>query len=98
MVHDDMDCSHYMKNFEVGHVPLRLGQTQGIDTKMQIHSPYSTAKQEQLMPQKVYGEEMFSQTIQLYENLFCAPELHFSQRFLNWHLPNLFLIKLSGFQ
>lgn len=24
VVHDDMDCSHYMKNFEVGHVPLRL--------------------------------------------------------------------------
>ncbi|XP_022805090.1 methionine aminopeptidase 2-like [Stylophora pistillata] len=24
MVHDDMDCSHYMKNFEVGHVPLRV--------------------------------------------------------------------------
>ncbi|CAH3196047.1 unnamed protein product [Porites evermanni] len=24
VVHDDMECSHYMKNFEVGHVPLRL--------------------------------------------------------------------------
>lgn len=24
VVHDDMDCSHYMKNFEVGHVPLRV--------------------------------------------------------------------------
>lgn len=23
-VHDDMECSHYMKNFEVGHVPLRM--------------------------------------------------------------------------
>lgn len=23
MVHDDMECSHYMKNFEVGHVPIR---------------------------------------------------------------------------
>lgn len=23
MVHDDMDCSHYMKNFEVPYVPLR---------------------------------------------------------------------------
>jgi methionine aminopeptidase type II len=23
-VHDDMDCSHYMKNFEAGHVPLRM--------------------------------------------------------------------------
>lgn len=23
VVHDDMECSHYMKNFEVGHVPLR---------------------------------------------------------------------------
>lgn len=29
VVHDDMECSHYMKNFDVGHVPLRwvqLGQ------------------------------------------------------------------------
>ncbi|XP_077452494.1 methionine aminopeptidase 2-like [Stigmatopora argus] len=23
-VYDDMDCSHYMKNFNVGHVPIRL--------------------------------------------------------------------------
>ena len=23
-VHDDMECSHYMKNFNAGHVPLRL--------------------------------------------------------------------------
>ncbi|CAL8376026.1 unnamed protein product [Arctogadus glacialis] len=23
-VHDDMECSHYMKNFKVGHVPIRL--------------------------------------------------------------------------
>lgn len=22
-VHDDMECSHYMKNFDAGHVPLR---------------------------------------------------------------------------
>ncbi|XP_077399553.1 methionine aminopeptidase 2 [Vanacampus margaritifer] len=24
IVHDDMECSHYMKNFDVGHVPIRL--------------------------------------------------------------------------
>jgi methionyl aminopeptidase len=24
VVHDDMDCSHYMKVYDVGHVPLRL--------------------------------------------------------------------------
>ena len=23
-VHEDMECSHYMKQFNVGHVPLRL--------------------------------------------------------------------------
>lgn len=23
-VHDDMDVSHYMKNFDVGYIPLRL--------------------------------------------------------------------------
>lgn len=22
-VYDDMECSHYMKNFNVGHVPIR---------------------------------------------------------------------------
>jgi len=26
IVHDDMECSHYMKNFDVGHVPLRLAK------------------------------------------------------------------------
>jgi len=25
-VHDDLECSHYMKNFDVGHVPLRLAR------------------------------------------------------------------------
>lgn len=25
-VHDDMECSHYMKNFDVGHVPLRMAK------------------------------------------------------------------------
>jgi len=24
VVHDDMECSHYMKNFDAGHVPLRF--------------------------------------------------------------------------
>lgn len=23
VVHDDMECSHYMKNFDVGHIPIR---------------------------------------------------------------------------
>jgi methionyl aminopeptidase len=26
-VHDDMECSHYMKNFDVGHVPLRMSRS-----------------------------------------------------------------------
>ena len=26
-VHDDMETSHYMKNFDVGHVPLRSVQS-----------------------------------------------------------------------
>merc|ERR1712129_544683 len=26
-VHDDMETSHYMKNFEVGHVPLRMAKS-----------------------------------------------------------------------
>ena len=24
IVHDDMECSHYMKNYEAGHAPLRM--------------------------------------------------------------------------
>ena len=30
MVHDDMECSHYMKNFEAGHVPLRLQRAKSL--------------------------------------------------------------------
>lgn len=30
MVHDDMECSHYMKNFEIGHVPLRLQRAKSL--------------------------------------------------------------------
>lgn len=30
MVHDDMETSHYMKNFDVGHVPLRLQRAKGL--------------------------------------------------------------------
>ncbi|XP_071961480.1 uncharacterized protein [Antedon mediterranea] len=29
-VHDDMETSHYMKNFDVGHVPLRLARAKGL--------------------------------------------------------------------
>lgn len=30
LVHDDMECSHYMKNFEVGHVPLRMPKSKSL--------------------------------------------------------------------
>ena len=30
VVHDDMECSHYMKNYEVGHVPLRLPKAKSL--------------------------------------------------------------------
>ena len=30
MVHDDMECSHYMKNFETGHVPLRMQRAKSL--------------------------------------------------------------------
>ena len=30
MVHDDMECSHYMKNFEAGHVPLRMQRAKSL--------------------------------------------------------------------
>ena len=26
-VHDDMECSHYMKNFDAGHIPLRVAKS-----------------------------------------------------------------------
>ena len=30
LVHDDMECSHYMKNYDVGHVPLRLQRAKAL--------------------------------------------------------------------
>jgi len=30
LVHDDMECSHYMKNFDVGHVPLRMPKAKSL--------------------------------------------------------------------
>jgi len=30
IVHDDMECSHYMKNFDVGHVPLRMPKAKSL--------------------------------------------------------------------
>ncbi|CAG9863937.1 unnamed protein product [Phyllotreta striolata] len=30
VVHDDMECSHYMKNFDVPYVPLRLQSSKGL--------------------------------------------------------------------
>ena len=29
-VHEDMECSHYMKNFDIGHVPLRLPRAKAL--------------------------------------------------------------------
>ena len=31
LVHDDVDCSHYMKNFDIGHVPIRINRAKGIE-------------------------------------------------------------------
>ncbi|KAJ8047458.1 Methionine aminopeptidase 2 [Holothuria leucospilota] len=30
VVHDDMECSHYMKNFDAGHVPLRTAKAKAL--------------------------------------------------------------------
>lgn len=37
VVHDDMECSHYMKNFEVGHIPLRLPKAKSLLGTIQKH-------------------------------------------------------------
>lgn len=29
-MHEDLKCSHYMKDFDVGHVPLRLPKAKGV--------------------------------------------------------------------
>lgn len=29
-VHDDMETSHYMKNFDAGHIPLRMPKAKGL--------------------------------------------------------------------
>ena len=33
IVHEDLECSHYMKNFDVGHVPLRMAKALQFFTK-----------------------------------------------------------------
>ena len=30
LVHDDMECSHYMKNYDAGHIPLRLPKAKSL--------------------------------------------------------------------
>ena len=37
VVHDDMETSHYMKNFEVGHVPLRLQRSKQLLATINKH-------------------------------------------------------------
>jgi len=37
VVHDDMECSHYMKNFDVGHVPLRLQRSKQLLNTINKH-------------------------------------------------------------
>ena len=29
LVHDDVNCSHYMKNFDAGHIPIRINKAKG---------------------------------------------------------------------
>ena len=36
-VHDDMECSHYMRNFEAGHVPLRMPKAKSLLNTIQKH-------------------------------------------------------------
>ncbi len=37
VVHDDMECSHYMKNFNVGHVPLRYSRIRFSQIRIPLH-------------------------------------------------------------
>ncbi|XP_022082523.1 methionine aminopeptidase 2-like [Acanthaster planci] len=37
VVHDDMECSHYMKNFNAGHVPLRMARAKLLLHKINTH-------------------------------------------------------------
>lgn len=37
VVHDDMECSHYMKNFDVGHVPLRMPKAKSLLNTINKH-------------------------------------------------------------
>ena len=37
LVHDDMECSHYMKNFDVGHVPLRMPKAKSLLNTINKH-------------------------------------------------------------
>ena len=37
MVHDDLETSHYMKNYAVGHVPLRLPRAKSLLATINKH-------------------------------------------------------------
>ena len=37
IVHDDMETSHYMKNFDVGHIPLRLQRSKQLLNTINKH-------------------------------------------------------------
>jgi methionyl aminopeptidase len=36
-VREDLECSHYMKNFDVGHVPLRLPRAKALLATIDKH-------------------------------------------------------------
>ena len=36
LVHDDVDCSHYMKNFDIGHVPIRINRAKGLSVCLSV--------------------------------------------------------------
>ena len=39
-VHEDLECSHYMKNQEMGHVPLRMPQVRGVPPHLHRDWPH----------------------------------------------------------
>lgn len=64
-VRDDMECSHYMKNFEVGHVPLRYVWDQGIPSNNPVTSP------NQFLTSTSSGHAMFSLLLVQYQSRWC---------------------------
>lgn len=67
VVHDDMECSHYMKNFDVGHVPIRYESQRRSHRLVFMMFAYSWMMKPLLLPKNFSVDQFRSLTYCLYQ-------------------------------